>query len=889
MDTILILIQPWRRSAAARVDIRLGDSGSGEGFGLGGFEWEPAISQRPVLSQEIMALELDGKVLAGKAGFAINLANMPNVFRPLDLDWQGAPVQIWSAADFNYGARRLEFKGVVESSRPDLDTLRVVLDASASTAMLEKPLLTEEFSGGGDEDGEPQMHAVLKPAGFGLMTGIEPVWFDETHNIGMIDGYGNTLAITRLLEGGSEMGAPFDDYATYADLKQAIIDKVIQPGFWGTCVAEGMIGLGAPPVGVMTVEAEFAADTPGTWALRVLEIHAEVDMALIDTASFTDLDDQMEALFGAYPQTGWWTRDQRQVKDVLELIAGSCNATILVSLAGTVTVSRGVASAPVATLDRTGSTEPRVINWKPAATVAPFYELKARTARPARVLSRDEVNFVDRFVPMGLWDSDDTYRIGNTVYMTDGSEWLYINDEPSAGNSPPTDGSESNTWWQRLKDSDADGGFIQPEAPTAGRSVPGSIWLDSDDGYRSYTRVPGSGLLSLGGNRIILDGGGILLPWTHSEDQRFSDLSDDGNISVDEKKRILIRDEASREAVWPILDAQAAALGVTTARTAASEARAAWLAMRDAIVPAWDDETAPSPVNRTLFRTLDLAYDEALASLQDAITGRVTTVNQVSITMPPIPSIVADYQGTINVTQFNKIITPAITSGGVSVRTDGRTTYAIANISSGGTGAVSVDNVAGSADKGRITITSAMTATFTFDFTVTFDGVAQAPIKVTITVVPGPAPTGTSTSGGGAGNKAGSDSTLDTVTSVAYVQISDIIQVEKAAGEKIRGAAPLDYEYYRLAGGGSNRLGAKWRYSAVGAGVWNDFDASPKSGSVSTYDAGAFYSSPGSIQVTQEVTPANGTWDVALFAAMLDSAVGNIQIVTGVASISVGP
>src|SRR3546814_11525215 len=73
-----------------------------------------------------------------------------------------------------------------------------------TTDFLEGPLLTVEFTGGGGASGEAAMRGVLKPAGFGTMENIEPVWFDTTRWIGCIDGYGNTTAITKLMEGRSE-------------------------------------------------------------------------------------------------------------------------------------------------------------------------------------------------------------------------------------------------------------------------------------------------------------------------------------------------------------------------------------------------------------------------------------------------------------------------------------------------------------------------------------------------------------------------------------------------------------------------------------------------------------------------------------------------------------
>jgi hypothetical protein len=61
-------------------------------------------------------------------------------------------------------------------------------------------------------------------------------------------------------------------------------------------------------------------------------------------------------------------------------------------------------------------------------------------------------------------------------------------------------------------------GFIQPAAPTAQESVPATHWLDSDDGYRTYVRVAGSGMLQLNGADVLLNGVPVELAWSLSVD-----------------------------------------------------------------------------------------------------------------------------------------------------------------------------------------------------------------------------------------------------------------------------------------------------------------------------------------------------------------------------------
>jgi hypothetical protein len=157
----------------------------------------------------------------------------------------------------------------------------------------------------------------------------------------------------------------------------------------------------------------------------------------------------------------------------------------------------------VATLDRMGRVEPRVTNWRSAAPIAPVWRIKARVARPANVLSFDQVNYVDDLIDRGLYSSLETYRAGHIVWMADGSQWLYINEIPASGQAIPV-GTDGNAYWQRMQPAmDAssirylDGRTVQelqPVNPGATRNVPAQllqdgVFLDEFWSYDGLTRV----------------------------------------------------------------------------------------------------------------------------------------------------------------------------------------------------------------------------------------------------------------------------------------------------------------------------------------------------------------------------------------------------------------
>lgn len=431
MRSVLIHLRPLDPSTNARVDVRVGDCASSDDYGLLGQQWEPAIGRRPTLTMELMGPEIDGRVQVGKAKFEVLLAEIKTVASPQTLVFKGAPVTILLAEAEQDLGDTPEFSGVITSAILNLDTLVLAIDAEVSTDLIDKPLLTAEFDGSGGIGGDAAKRGVLKPFGFGQVFNIQPVWFDETRNIGMIDGYGGCLSIDWLGEGLSSFGARVADYATYAALAAAIDSDAIKPGQWGTCVAQGLVGLGAPPVAPIGVHASFLANRTGSAMRRIMEVMGGVPVGRIDTSAFSAIDTTVDRA------VHYWTSEQRQIRDLLEALAGAVNATPLVTFQGRITVTRATGGAVAATLDRSGEQEPRVLDWRIADAPTPYRQMKSRAARPANVLSRAEVRFVDTLEDKGLWNINTVYRAGQIVWLSDKSSWLYTSLTPAAGHFPP--------------------------------------------------------------------------------------------------------------------------------------------------------------------------------------------------------------------------------------------------------------------------------------------------------------------------------------------------------------------------------------------------------------------------------------------------------------------
>lgn len=441
MTPALIHIQPYDIQGAARIDVRIGSSSVADAYGLGGVAWAPSLTERPQMSFETMSADLDGKVMAGRSRFSFNMRGAG--IQDRQLKWVGAPTKIYSASALKWPAVT-ELDGIVVEQAVDDDTGICTLSVEASTDFLEGPLLIVEFDGSGGLGGDADMRGTFAPAGFGPCENIEPVWFDKTRWIGMIDGYYNTTAITRLMEGLDDRGASVGDYANYALLALAIDSGAVAPGRWATCIAQGLVGLGAPPVAPIGVNATFGYSKVGSIMKRVLLTHRGVVVGNIDGAAFDQMD--VDVPYTAH----YWTKDQRDCKDLLEALARSINATPLVTFQNKVTVSRAVVSAPVAELVKGGAVPPRVLDVKNLPMTKPVWRLRARSARPANVLTYDQVLFKDTIEDKGQYDAGETYRAGHIVWKADKSSWLYINDTPTAGNAPPNWPVTANAYWENM-------------------------------------------------------------------------------------------------------------------------------------------------------------------------------------------------------------------------------------------------------------------------------------------------------------------------------------------------------------------------------------------------------------------------------------------------------
>lgn len=445
MKSVLIHVQPFSTRLTTTIDVRAGDSLEADAYGLGGEEWRPAIVRRPNFSLELFTPQLDAQIQVGRANFTMSLHGLGLVDRN-DLRWLGAAVKIYVLAGLEFDASNPFFDGIISSAQIDTRTDRLTVTAAVSRDKIDVPLLTEQWLGTGGDEGDSEMRGVFKPLGYGVNENVPVKFFDTTYWIGCVEGHGNLTSVDKLMEGLNSKGTSVGDYASYTALKTAIDNGTIAPGFWGTCIAEGLIGLGAPPVKPITANITCANATFKTMLLALLEDQAGVDTADIDTTMFTALDTSVP--FATY----FWTETQQDVSAVLAGIAQSFNGSVFMDFDGKVRVTRAVRGTADETLDLEGKQEPRVINHQAGAPISPVYRIRANAERPASVLTIDEVIVDYPVTPAGLYNSSTTYQPGSVVYRADGAEFLALFDVPTAGAALPTgDYPATNSAWTQTK------------------------------------------------------------------------------------------------------------------------------------------------------------------------------------------------------------------------------------------------------------------------------------------------------------------------------------------------------------------------------------------------------------------------------------------------------
>lgn len=365
----LAKISPMNVSTGSRVDIYVTSNNDRRVTGLNGQVWEPALVQAPQIGIALWNGDFTAAVEPARANLAINMT-------VAQMTWPGADAYMWSGAPVEIYAEELgtawpwtkRFAGKVSGYSRRSQVL--TLTAEADKEPFQKNLLVNTYAGTGGAEGGTDLKNRPKPLVMGWAQNVEPVLIDAVNNIYQFSGYGAIEAVSVLYERGSDFGSSSGDYANYA----ALVVATVAAGTWATCLAEGMIRLGAPAYGVITGDVKghkIGGSTPrlpGSVINGLLTITG-ISTSLVNLTTLAALDTAVP-----YPINIVVT-EQTTFLEMAQKIALSCNWQAGVSMTGLFFASAiSLSGSTALSLNAQGATFPQVISSDEVDVSPPYYK-----------------------------------------------------------------------------------------------------------------------------------------------------------------------------------------------------------------------------------------------------------------------------------------------------------------------------------------------------------------------------------------------------------------------------------------------------------------------------------------------------------------------------------
>jgi len=517
--TTLALISPIDPGTSNRVDVRVCSSQDPAATGANDAVWWPAIVSEPTLQMSLFDGDFTSVVEPGSAQLQIRLDVLERsgqFARVKRYDWAGAKAVLYRLVD-----GLPETLAVMKVERFAAESFALALSLVIDEEPLQADVLTAEYAGTTGAEGGADLKGRVKPWVFGRALNVEPVFIDQIDNVFQISGYGPVEAIPAVYERGASFGDSLGDYADYA----ALVAADIPEGRWGTCLAEGMFRLGAPPAGVITCDVD--GDNGGGFLRRTGAILAEIAdrlglSASVNAASLAVLNTAVARNVNIV------IAEQTSLLDLARRMAAPCNAVAGLDFDGRLIAPRVVLGLPGLTLDAQGREMPPVLGMARQNTNPPYKRIQIGAARSWRVHTLDEIAFYSDLIERGLYDETRVYREGDIVASVDKSRWLYISETPGSGNAPPSWPTTINAFWDNLEppasqdpaianasiEIDEDGDI---QGIGTGNGTPvnnGNVMLEGPEDER-----PGGG--SFVGQQFSADDTGIVYRWTETAPDTF--------------------------------------------------------------------------------------------------------------------------------------------------------------------------------------------------------------------------------------------------------------------------------------------------------------------------------------------------------------------------------
>lgn len=390
----LVKVSPMDTATGSRVDLYLSNVGDPllgpKVNGLGGQVWVPAITNPPVLSIRTWNGDFTAAVEPGEARLGFSLGPVKRRWASVDsYHWAGAPIEVYAEEPGTAWPWTARFVGVVRDYGGTKRKFN--LSASVDERRFSKNILTATYAGTGGIEGPTGLKGRVKPLLIGWATNVEPVLIDAVNNVYQFSGYGTIEGVTALYERGSPFPASTGDFASYT----ALVAASIPNGGWATCLASGLIRLGAPQFGVITGDVKghkVGAATPrlpGS-VISALATIAGVAAGDINTTSLTAFDTGVP-----YP-INLFIDSQAEFDSVAKEIALTCNWVAGIALRGKFfTAPVSLTPAAALTLNAQGSSKPQVLDVNEKSVSLPYWKTIMGAQRSWRVHSSDEIAFQD--------------------------------------------------------------------------------------------------------------------------------------------------------------------------------------------------------------------------------------------------------------------------------------------------------------------------------------------------------------------------------------------------------------------------------------------------------------------------------------------------------------
>jgi hypothetical protein len=391
---VLAELTPLDPILGTRTTLRATTANNRKITGLNDFVWHPAISAPPSIGIRLFKGDFDGAAAPNGGSLSIQIDRFirthPNARR---LIWQGARVKLWAGEIGQAWPWPQVYEGLVDGDNFTADGNQVKLNIKSDPSPFEKDALTLKYLGTGTAEGGDSLKGQPKPFLLGRCSNVEPVLINADYNVYQFSGYGPIQAVNVLYERGSPFPASTGDYASYA----ALVGAGIPNGGWGTCLALGLIRLGAPQYGVITGDVD-GDKFGGTWRRKTGEIVQRIASnagvsASVDAASWNALDTALAGLANQ-GRIGYFLNGQKSVMDCASELAAPCNAQAGVSLLGKLFTCRIVIGAGTLTLDAQQRQLPRVVSCEESGVSPPYSYIQFGYDRAWRVHSADEIAFV---------------------------------------------------------------------------------------------------------------------------------------------------------------------------------------------------------------------------------------------------------------------------------------------------------------------------------------------------------------------------------------------------------------------------------------------------------------------------------------------------------------